>query len=61
MEMNSCKITGMTINPKNNSCISISEDSTIRMWDFINKREYYNRKFYSKGTCICEIPMNVKN
>jgi len=60
-QTNSGKFSGISASETMNAAVSIGEDSCVRLWDFANKREYYNRKFYSKATCLDWMPYSNKN
>lgn len=58
---NSGKFSGITTSETLNAAVSIGEDSCVRLWDFANKREFYQRSFYSKATCLDWMPYSNKN
>lgn len=60
---NSGKISGICIAKKENACATIGFDGTIRLWDFIKKKNFYSRSFKGNGTCIdwLNLPMTKRN
>lgn len=60
-QTNSGKFNSLVASETMNAAISIGDDSSVRLWDFANKKEYYNRKFYSKATCIDWLAYSNKN
>ena len=61
MDTNSGKINDMVNSEFFNTVVTVGDDSCVRVWDFIGKREYYRRRFYSKATCIEWLPFNQRN
>ena len=51
-EKNSGKFNGIAASDSLNMIASVGDDSEVRLWDFVNKREFYHRQFYARATCI---------
>ena len=51
----------LALSPINNSALTVGEDAAVRLWDYVNEREMYSRKFSAKGTCISWVPYSLKN
>jgi len=52
----------MNISEMNNAIVSVNSDATVKLWDPVNKREFYKRKFLNnKGTCSALVPYNPRN
>ena len=60
-QTNSGKFNGIVTSETMNAAISIGDDSAVRLWDFVNKKEFYSRSFYSKATCIDWLAYSNKN
>ncbi|KRX11116.1 WD40-repeat-containing domain [Pseudocohnilembus persalinus] len=60
-ETNAGSLNDMALSPNNNSCITIGQDGAVRLWDYVQQREFYNRKFLGQGTCIEWLQYNRKN
>lgn len=51
----------MNISEMNNAIVSVNSDATVKLWDPVNKREFYKRQFLNKGTCSAWVPYNPRN
>jgi len=40
---NSGKFLDVAVSPVSNCSITIGEDGAVRLWDYVNSREFYNR------------------
>lgn len=40
---NSGKFLDVVVAPNMNSSVTIGQDGSVRLWDYVNKAEYYNR------------------
>jgi hypothetical protein len=44
-----------------NGVVSLRENGTVSLYDYVNKNEFYRRQFPAKGTCMTLIPYNPRN
>ncbi len=58
---NAGKLNDMKISPLHNAAVTIGDDGGVRLWDYVNQREFYSCKFPKKGTCVEWVPYNKKN
>ena len=58
---NSGAFTDLAVPDQLNCAVSTGEDGVVRLWDYVNRREYYSRKFKAKGTCIEWLPYSMRN
>ena len=61
MITNSGSLNDVSVSDTLNCAVTIGEDGAVRLWDYINRREYYSRKFISEGTCLEWLPYSMKN
>lgn len=61
MNFNSGKVTDLVINEKQNSAITVGQDGSVKLWDFIRDKEYYSRKFGGMATCMDLLPFSEAN
>jgi WD40 repeat protein len=58
---NSGKLYDMATAPTFNATITVGQDGAVRLWDFVNKRQYYERKFQASATCCDWLPYTKRN
>ena len=39
-----------------NACVTMGSDGQLKLWDYINRREVFNKKFVGSGLCIDWMP-----
>lgn len=63
MEFNSGKYHDFAVSPLNNAIVSAGYDGTIRLLDYGNRKEFYNKRFATEGeaTSIDWLPFSKKN
>lgn len=61
MEFHAGKIMGLAVSTDHNVAITIGEDSSTRLWDFINHKEIYSSRWIGKGTSIAWSPRTAHN
>lgn len=61
LDINSGKLNDIIVNPIQNSAVTVGDDGTVRLWDFVYKRQHYFRNFSSKGTCAEWLPYSRRN
>jgi len=52
LKTNSGKLVDMAICKYNDAACTIGQDGCVRLWDYINKQEYYSRQYRGEGTCL---------
>jgi WD40 repeat protein len=52
LNFNSGKIMGICSSKEGNAVATIGQDGSVRLLDFVNRKEFYSRGFKGKGTCI---------
>ena len=63
LEFNSGKYHDFAVSPLNNCIVSSGYDGCIRLLDYGNRKQFYNRKFSTSGeaTSIDWLPFSKKN
>jgi len=41
------KLSGLAVSPVQNCAITAGDDGYVRVWDYVNHREFYQRQFVS--------------
>ena len=52
MDFHAGKIMDVVSSPECNAIVTIGEDGSTRLWDFINQKEVYSATWHGKGMCI---------
>lgn len=52
---------GVCSSKSNNAVATICEDGSVRLIDFVNRREYYHRQFMGNGTCLDWLNLNFNH
>lgn len=52
MDFHSGKIMDAVCSPECNAVVTIGEDGSTRLWDFINQKEVYTADWHGKGMCV---------
>jgi WD40 repeat protein len=39
-----------------NASITIGEDGSVRLWDFVKDKQFYSKSFIGGGTCVDNMP-----
>lgn len=60
-EYHAGKIMDAVIAPSANALVTIGEDGSTRLWDFIHKREIYQHSWLGKGHCLSWAPETPQN
>ena len=58
---NSGKIHDLALSPVMNSALTVGQDGSVRLWNYVNNKLFYFRKFPCEATCCEWIPFNKKN
>lgn len=51
----------MAVSPRHNVCCTIGHDGILKLWDFVNSKEIYQKQFVGEGTCIDWLPDSPAN
>ena len=54
-------IEELAVSPQHNISVTLGRDGSTRLWDFINKKEVYQRQWSGKGKCLDWCPVTSKN
>lgn len=52
LDFHSGKIMDIVTSPECNAAVTIGEDGSTRLWDFINQKEIYATSWHGKGMCV---------
>jgi hypothetical protein len=58
---NSGKLYDLVAAPTFNAAITVGQDGAVRLWDYVAKRQYYERRFPASATCCEWLPFTRKN
>ena len=61
MDFHAGKVMDVAISPECNAVVTIGEDCTTRLWDFVNKKEMYVRSWVGKGHVVSWVPPTERN
>lgn len=61
MISNSGSLNDLVVSDTMNCAVTIGEDGAVRLWDYVNRREFYQRRFNGEGTCLEWLPYSMKN
>lgn len=51
----------MAVSPITNNCITVGSDGYVRLWDYVNNRKFYERRFPAEATVIEWLPFTKRN
>ena len=58
---NAGKLYDLAAAPTFNAAITAGQDGVVRLWDFANKKQYYERRFPASASCCEWLPFTKKN
>jgi len=61
MNFHAGAIAELAVSPQHNITVTLGRDGSTRLWDFINKKEVYQRQWSGKGTCLDWSPVSARN
>lgn len=61
LKTNSGKLVDMAMSKSDDAAVTIGQDGAVRLWDFVNKTEYYSRQYKGEGTCLDWLNINFNS